>query len=133
MAVADIRSVLRALADVRDADFYELWVDVIRSWPEPLPEIEFRIYRVADSTDAMVVVAVEGTRPDGIEIAWALSVTAHPNDLLITGSIGARAPDGETSETFHRSEASRDPEHAAGLIRALATEVCGQRGALGPT
>jgi len=45
VSVVDIRVVLRALAEVRDKDFYALWALLTRSWPKPLPGIEFRIYQ----------------------------------------------------------------------------------------
>jgi hypothetical protein len=54
--VGDNRVVLRALAEVRDTDFYDLWVLLTRTWPQPRPRIEFRIYKVAGSSDARVVV-----------------------------------------------------------------------------
>jgi hypothetical protein len=128
MAVVDIQRVFRALADVRDTDFYLLWVDLTRSWPEPLPRIMFRIYRIADTADeAMVVVGVEGTRGDGIGFVWSVSVTARSDHLVIEGSIETGSSAGVISEVFRRSDETQDPGRAAELVRVLAGEVCGQR------
>jgi len=48
-----VRDVLRALADVRDGSFYELWVDLPQPVEKPLNKIEFCIRRIADRKDAL--------------------------------------------------------------------------------
>jgi hypothetical protein len=127
MPVDDVREVLRALAEVRDANFYPLWVGLVRDWPDPLPEIEFRIYQVADSIDAVAVVAVEATRPDGTEFSWSVSLTARSADLIVEGSIDSRSSRDVISEWFSESVETQDPTQAADLIRTLAAEVCRRR------
>jgi GTP:adenosylcobinamide-phosphate guanylyltransferase len=61
----DVRAVFRALAEARDGPFLKLAVDLSYVRPRPIPSIDFRIYEVADSPDAYVVVGVEWDRPDG--------------------------------------------------------------------
>ncbi len=127
MAIGDVRDVLRALAEARDKEFYGLWVILTRSWPKPMPGIEFRIYQVSDSADIHVVVHVDGTRPDGTEVDWSLAVTTRQDGMIIEGSVSARTPEDDGSAIFSTSEETSDPQQAASLIRAIATEVCGQR------
>ena len=127
MSVADIRVVFRALAEARDEDFYSLWVLLTRSWPNPLPRIEFRIYQVTKSTDARVVVRVVATRPDGTDFDWGLAVTTQQDSVFIEGSVDMRTPEGDGSEVFSKSGETTDPGQAANLIRAIASEVCAQR------
>jgi len=127
VSVADIRVVFRALAEARNKDFYNLCVLLTRSWPKPLPKIEFRIYPVAESTDARVVVRVAATRPDGTDFDWGLAVTTQQDSLFIEGSVDMRTPEDDWSEVFSKSRETTDPEQAASLIRAIASEVCSQR------
>jgi hypothetical protein len=115
------------MAEARNADFYRLWVDLTHAWPDPLPKIEFRIYPVANSADAMAVVFVEGARLDGTEVNWGLSVTTRSDRLVIEGSIGVRTLADDGSEAFTRSAETQDPQQAADLIRAIASEVCARR------
>jgi hypothetical protein len=127
MPVSDLRHVLRALAEVRDAEFYSLWVLLTRLWKQPLPDIEFRIYQMADSAEAHIVVCVDGTRPDGTEVNWGLTVTTADDKLIVDGSVGVRGLDSDGSEAFRTSADTSDPEQAARLIHAIAAEVCSQR------
>ena len=125
MSIDDIRTVLRALADIRRTDFYPLWANLLQSWPEPMPEMEFRIDQIADSTDAAAVVCVEATRPDGTEFVWGLRLITRSGNLVVESSVGFRSADGAISDLlFKRSEQSQDPSQAAHLIRTLAAEVC---------
>ncbi len=126
--VGDVRVVLRALAEVRNGEFYRLWVTLTRCWPKPLPRIEFRIYPVAESADGHVVVVVDGTRPDGAEFNWGLTVTTRQHSLIIEGSIGMLPADGDGSELFSTSSETADPQQAADIIHAVAAEVCAHRG-----
>jgi hypothetical protein len=127
VSVVDIRVVFRALAEVRNKDFYSLWVLLTRSWPKPLPKIEFRIYPVAESTDTRVVVHVAATRPDGTKFDWGLAVTTWQDSLIIEGSVDMRTPGDDGSEVFSKSGETTDPEQAANLICVIASEVCSQR------
>jgi hypothetical protein len=106
--VDDIRVALRALAEVRDQAFYKLWVTLTRCWPKPLPRIEFRIYQVAGSADAHVVVVVDATHPDGAECSWGLAVTTAQNSLTIEGSVSMVQADGEGSWLFVTSRETAD-------------------------
>jgi hypothetical protein len=125
--VDDIRVVLRALAEVRDQEFYKLWVALTRCWPNPLPGIEFRIYQVAGRADAHVVLVVDGTRPDGAECSWGLTVTTAQNSLTIEGSVSMLLADEEGSSLFRTSRETPDPQQAADVIQAVAAQVCGHR------
>ena len=104
-----------------------LWVDLTYTWPRPFPEIEFRIYRIADTSDAYVVVGVDATRPDGTDFNWAVSLTARADELLVRAAVESRSPDDAIAQIFARSEECHDPAQAAALIRSLAREVCGYR------
>ena len=130
--IDDIRVVLRALAEVRDKEFYSLWVLLTRSWREPLPKIEFRIYQVAHSADAHVVVLVEDTRPDGTEFFWGLAVTTRQDRLVIEGSVAMQTAEDAGSMVFSKSGETSDPREAASIIHGIASEVCNQRPWLAP-
>jgi hypothetical protein len=125
--IDDVRVVLRALAEVRDKEFYPLWVLLTRSWAQPVPRIEFRIFQVAEGLDVRLVVHVCGTRPDGAELDWGIAVMTRPFGLLVEGSIDMRAPGQHGSEVFCKSHEASDPQEAADLIRSTASEVCRQR------
>ena len=127
MPLDEVRAVLRALAEARDREFYELWVLLTRVWPAPLPGIGFRIYQVADSTDSRVVVHVNGTGPDGTQFTWTLAVMTSPHSLFIEGSVDMRTPEGDETEVFTKTAETSDYREAASIIRALASEVCRQR------
>jgi hypothetical protein len=129
--VGDMGVVLRALAEVRADEFYGLWVLLTRSWPEPLPEIEFWITRAGD-VDVLVSLYVTGTRPDGADFNWGVSVRTRQDRLIVHGWVGRRPPTDDWSEMFDRSEETSDPQQAASLIRAIASEVCSQRQWLSP-
>jgi hypothetical protein len=129
MSVDDIRTVLRALAEVRNTDFYPLWTELLRTWlPDPMPEIEFRIDQIADGADGAAVVCVGATRFDGTEFVWGLRLLTRSGNLVVESTIGTRSPDGASSDLlFKRSEQTQDPVQAADLIRTLAAEVCQRR------
>jgi hypothetical protein len=132
VVVADVQRVLRALAEARDKDFYPLWVRLTYVWRPPLPEIGFRIYQIADTADARVAVSVTGTRPDGARHTWGIAVDARSETITVATALDVDSPDGdEVDEVFGRTAETGDPARAAGLIRTMAAELCGQRWPLG--
>jgi hypothetical protein len=132
VAARDVRSVLRALADARDGAFYALWIELTRRWPEPTPSIGFRIFRMADTDNAHVVVSVGGTSPNGVEALWSVSVVASDEELTLEGQL--EVADGDNWSSIYRDErVVSDPSLAAESILALASAVCSQRDLLRET
>ncbi len=131
--MSSIREVLRALAEVRDGDFYPLWIDVMRQVHKPpLPQIGFRIYQVADSSDAMVTVWVGATRSDGNDVNWGVSVQTDGDTLLVTGEISV-GDDLGSCKIFSLSDRSTDAARTAELVRHFAQEICARRECLETT
>jgi hypothetical protein len=118
-----VREVLRALADIRDGAFYRLWVDLTSVVTTPLPDIGFRIFRVADGADALAVVSVSMRRSDGVDVCWSLSVETSTDSLRITGSVELTTDDG-VDEVFSKTRTSTDAQDAVETIHAFAREVC---------
>ncbi|MBG0823347.1 hypothetical protein HS048_21695 [Planomonospora sp. ID91781] len=128
MSIDGIRVVLRALAEVRDDEFYSLYVLASRGQPKPFPQIEFRIRQVAESADVRVVVHVEAGSPDGTRLGWALTVTTRGDLLIVEGCVEMLAPEDEQwREVFERSAKTSDPREADDLIRAFAAAICSRR------
>ncbi|MBL7259379.1 hypothetical protein [Paractinoplanes lichenicola] len=121
MAVDDVRMILRALSEVRDRDFYPLWVRLTYAWPSPLPQINFRIYSVADSDDVQVSVWVSGCRPDGTDVSWGLRIRTEEDRLVVGATISAAE-----DELFDRSLICTDTPTTAEAIHTLAAEICGR-------
>lgn len=121
-----VRDVLRALADVRDGSFYRLWVDLTYLVKTPLPKIEFRIMRIADSKDAVANVVVSLTRPDWVEVFWCLSVQTTGEALIVTGSVELETDEGSV-EVYTNSQTLHDPADVVDTIHTLADRVCGER------
>src|SRR6476620_10557133 len=119
-----VRDVLRALADVRDGSFYRLYVEL--PFKEPIPEIGFRIYGIADRPDAFAVVYVSVTRPDCVEVAWSLSLETTDDALIVTGSVELTTDKG-TVGVFNNSHTLYDPADVGNKIHILADQVCGER------
>jgi len=123
----DLRAVFRALAEARDGDFYRLYVDLTYAWPRPIPMIEFRVFQVADSVDALVALGVDGHRPDGSLVRWGVSLRASPQRLTIHGTVEI-TDDSGVFEVFKLAGDPADAAEAAELTRRYAAEVCAQRG-----
>ena len=124
--VDSIREVLRALAEVRDGPFKSLHTDLTYRIQRPLPQINFRIYQVADSKEAYLVVGVSATRPDGEEVSWSLSIETSAGSLIVTAAVEVSYEQGYR-QVFERSESTTDSRQAASLIHAYAVEVCRER------
>ena len=63
-----VKLAIRALAELRDGPFYGLWVDLTYLIKHPLPQIDVRVFRIGDGTDAVVGVSVSAQRADGKEV-----------------------------------------------------------------
>jgi hypothetical protein len=120
-----IRNILRTFADVRNGPFYSLYVNLMNHAKNPVPSIDFRIYPVAESTQAYLVVAVTGTRPDGVEVCWSISLETEQISLVITAAIEVSEDHG-WREVFRRSAHTLDSQEASTLIRSLGREVCAE-------
>ena len=120
-----VRAVLRALAEARDGDFYRLMVG-LSGEQGGRPSIDFRIYKVADTPDALAVVGVKFTRGDGgSEVVWSVAVTATEEKLLIEGTVETSAASSQGYvELFGRRAETADAGHAARLVGEIAAEVC---------
>lgn len=131
-----VREILRALAEARDGPFYHLWVELCDRWwhdmPEPvrsgtaLPTIEFRIYQVANSVDALAVVSVNGKRPGGPWYTWSLTVRTERDQLEVVGGL-SREGEWDEQEVFSITERASKATVAAECILRIAGKVCEQR------
>ncbi len=131
-----IRQILRALAEARDGPFYSLWLYLlerfdhlgpeVRTWLQRRPDIGFRIYQVADSDEAYLVVGASAIRKDGREITWGVSLTTREGDLLVEGTVEYGDDDGY-HPLFSREAATEDPVEAAALIGDYAKQLCEQK------
>ena len=124
--VSGIRGIFRALAEARDGPFYSLWVELTYRIKHPLPDIGFRIYKVADSVETALGVWVSAIRPDGAEVSWAVGLETTSESLTITASVDISDDDG-THQVFERSTDTKDASEASTVIRAFAGEVCAKR------
>ena len=124
--VDGVRAILRALAEARDGPFYALFVDLTAVIKKPLPQLGFRIYRVADSDQAMLGLWVSAIRPDGPEVSWSLVLETPPGSLVVTASIEISDDEG-THEVFKRSAETAHLSEAPSLISRYAVEVCAER------
>jgi len=122
----DVRAVLRALAEARDGAFYRLWVQLTKVWPTPSPSIGFKIAKIAQGDDALAIVSVGGTRPDGLEALWSLTVAARAETLAITGEVELSHGDSWVT-SFEEHFVHHDPAVVAESIAVLAIVVCDQR------
>lgn len=121
-----VRGVLRSLAEARDGPFSRLWVDACHIWRAPSPEIGFRIFQVADSADAYVAVGVSGTRTDGREVSWSLTVRASPTSLTISAQVEVEIDRGFET-VFEVAETTGAVDEATMLIAEYADKVCRER------
>ena len=121
-----VKDVVRGLADVRDGSFYRLWVDLTYLVKTPLPKIEFRLRRIADSKDAIAYVVVSLTRPDWIEVFWSLTVETTGEALIVTGSIELDTGE-EAIEVYTNSQTLHDPADILDTIHTVADQVCSER------
>lgn len=134
------REILRALAEARDGPFYHLWVKLCGRWwhdlLEPIrsgtahPTIEFRIYQVADSSDALAVVSVNGKRPGGPWYIWSLTVRTERDQLEVSGSVWSGS-EGNEQEVFSVTECAANATDAAHCILRIAGKVCERREGIG--
>jgi hypothetical protein len=124
--VGGIRGIFRALAEARDGPFYSLWVELTYRVGHPVPDIGFRIYKVADSVEATLGVWVSAIRPDGAEICWSVCLETASESLIITASVDISDDDG-TRPVFERSADTHDAGEASTLIGVFAGEVCAKR------
>lgn len=125
-----VRVVLRALGEARDGPFYRLWTAVGRAWSPAVPTIGFRVYQTANSEDAYVAVGVTGTRPDGNEFSWSVSVEASPASLTVAGRVEGDAVGGADA-LFVVVQSTDAADEAGRLIAEFAERVCDQRQPLG--
>ena len=124
-----VRELLRTLAEVRDGPFYALWAKLPRHSGRPMPRFDFRIYQVADGTDASLNIGVSVTRSDFAEVSWGVSLITTPKSFVVTASV--EILDGDNiQEVFARSADTRDSREAARLIRQFADEACAELGPL---
>ena len=121
-----VRDVLRALADVRDGSFYELWLELTYVVKTPLPKIGFHIRRIADSKDAFAIVHVSLIRPDGVEVLWSVSVETTDKALIITGTVELETDEG-TVQVYTNSHSLQDSADIVETIYTLAYHVCSER------
>lgn len=123
-----VRAIMRSLAEARDGPFYGLWVAATHVWPagHPVPEIGFRIYSVAGSDDAFVVVSVSVVRPDGDLVCWSLTALASASCMEISAQVEL-STDGGTEQLFQSAETAETSEEATTLIATYARQVCAQR------
>jgi hypothetical protein len=121
----DVRDLLRAFADAHDTEFYALWLDLWRQCPRPHPHRGFRIYRAGDD-GAYLVVSATGTRADGREVCWSVSMQASADSLLVTGTVELADRQG-CEAVFEPAARARESGQAAALVRELAAEVCRQQ------
>ncbi len=121
-----VRGVLRALADVRDGPFYNLFADLPYPVNKPQNKIWFRIMRIADSSDAVAIVAVSLTRSDWIEVFWSLSVKTTDEALIVTGSVEVEMDEG-TVVVYTNSQTLHDLADVVDRIHTVADEVCSER------
>ena len=121
-----VREILRALAEVRDGPFYSLYVDLTYRIKQPVPTINFRIFQVADSHEAVLGVGVSAIRPDGADVGWSLGIETASGSLVITATVEISNKQG-THEVFVLSADTTDPRQASTLIRTYASEVCAER------
>jgi hypothetical protein len=121
-----IREIFRALTEARDGPFYSLWVELTPSITHPVPEIGFRIYKVADSAETMLGVWVCAIRPDGAEVCWSIRVETNPGSLVIGASVEV-SDDRGTFAALERSTETQDAGEAADRIREYAPGVCAER------
>jgi hypothetical protein len=124
--IDSVRDILRALAEARDAAFYSLYVDLTYRFKGSVPNLGFRIHQIADSNDALLVVGVSITRPDGVEISWSLSIRTADESLVISASVEISDERGYR-EVFERSTETGDSRQAAALIHTYANQVCAER------
>src|ERR1700754_4277338 len=103
----NIREVLHALSEARDGVLYSLFVDLTHLIRQPVPKIEFRIFRMSDSDEVAITVGVSGIRSDGTEVCWSLTMETRAGSLVITGCIEISV-DGGYHEVFVRSGSTTD-------------------------
>jgi hypothetical protein len=121
-----VREVLRALAEAHGQSFYPLWVELTRRIKKPIPHIGFRIFQVADSRDAHVVVWASAIRSDGNEVSWAVAVDTRDDELVVSGEVDIQDDFGNRT-LFSLEERTTDPARAGELVRTFAREVCARR------
>ena len=124
--VEAIRSVLRALADVRDGPFYQLWVDLTYAVRSPRPESGFRLWRIADSVDVSATLWVSARTSVGADVGWGISVDTAAEVLVIAASISVTSDSGD-HEVYSLEERTPSAAVAAAMILDFANRVCGQR------
>jgi hypothetical protein len=127
-----VRHILRTLAEVRDGPFYSLWIDLGYRIKHPSPNIGFRIYRVADSAEAYLVVWVSATRADQVEVCWSVTIQTTHESLIITAGVEITDDNG-THQEYERTAETMDWRQACVLIRGYASEVCAERSWIGGT
>jgi len=121
-----VNDVLRALADVRDGPFYNLYVDLPQPVERPPKKIDFRIGRIAFSKHAVAGVTVSLTRSDWIEVWWSLAVETTAEALIISGQVGLDVDEGSV-EVYKNSVTLHDPAYILGTIHTMADQVCNER------
>ena len=124
-----VREILRTLAEVRDGPFYSLWSGLPRQSGRPMPQIDFRIYQVADSSDASLSIWVSTIMTDGVEVTWGVSLITSPKSFLVTALVEI-FDDDKPHEVLARSADTQDSGEASRLIRKFANEVCAELGPL---
>lgn len=117
---------MRSLAEARDGSFYELWVDATHVWRAPVPDIAFRIFRVAGTDDALVVISVSAVREDGESVCWSVTALASESCMEISAQVDISTAEG-TEQPFRLATTAETSEEAVRLIADYATQVCGQR------
>mgnify|MGYP000206241023 CR=1 FL=1 len=121
-----IRTILRALADVRDGPFYRLWVDLTYAVQSPQPEIGFRLRRVADSAEVSATVWVSARNSGGTDVGWGISVDTIAEHLVVSASISLTTDTGE-QEVYSVQERTPCAAAAAATVVNFSHTVCSQR------
>jgi hypothetical protein len=125
----NVREILRTLAEVRDGPFYSLYVGLTHHSVRPMPQIDFRIYKVADSAETSLHIWVSTTRTDWAEVSWGVSLTTTPKSFVVAASVEISDGD-EIHEVFARLANTQDCSEASKFLRQFANEVCAELGPL---
>ncbi len=121
-----VRDVLRALAEVRDGCFYNLYVELSHIVRQPPPQIDFRIRRIADCDDVIIFVSVSADRTDGINVCWSIVLETRSESLVVAARIELMG-DTDVQEVFSLSHTTSDSKIAAAMIHKYSSELCLER------
>jgi len=117
--------IFRALAVARDEAFYRLALSLPDTVTQSPYGPTFRIFKVFESLESLVVVAVAGSRPDGIDVCWSLVVRASDAKILVEATVELTDEEG-TRDVYSQSHSTLDAVTAARLIGECSADVCAQ-------